>query len=133
MEKKIDSLIEKASYGNPQKHDQSKPFQRFEGHHRRSESRQDGNYRERAMYKAVCAQCNKECEVPFKPTGERPVYCKDCFSKRRSASSFNTGSPDRQRDNNIRKEHRPYTDQEDINRKFIEKKKTSSRKRKKSR
>lgn len=34
-------------------------------------------------HKAICAECNKECEVPFKPSGDRPVYCKDCFSKRK--------------------------------------------------
>ncbi len=33
------------------------------------------------MHKAVCADCGKECEVPFKPSGERPVYCRDCFGK----------------------------------------------------
>ncbi|MBR9702638.1 hypothetical protein GOV10_01255 [Candidatus Woesearchaeota archaeon] len=33
------------------------------------------------MHKAVCAKCQKECEVPFKPSGDRPVYCKDCFQK----------------------------------------------------
>lgn len=33
------------------------------------------------MHKAVCADCGKECEVPFKPTEGRPVYCKDCYSK----------------------------------------------------
>lgn len=31
------------------------------------------------MHKAVCSNCGKECEVPFKPTGEKPVYCRDCF------------------------------------------------------
>jgi CxxC-x17-CxxC domain-containing protein len=39
--------------------------------------------RPREMHKAVCADCNKECDVPFKPSGDRPVYCKDCFSKRK--------------------------------------------------
>lgn len=34
------------------------------------------------MHKAVCAQCQKECEVPFKPTGDRPVYCRECFQHR---------------------------------------------------
>ena len=37
----------------------------------------------REMHKAVCSECGKECEVPFKPTEGRPIYCKDCFSKRR--------------------------------------------------
>ncbi|MBF0216396.1 MAG: DNA-directed RNA polymerase [Candidatus Omnitrophica bacterium] len=37
------------------------------------------------MHKAVCGSCGKECEVPFKPSGDRPVYCKDCYKpKKRS-------------------------------------------------
>ncbi len=39
----------------------------------------------RQMHKAVCADCKRECEVPFKPNNDRPVYCKDCFSKRKSS------------------------------------------------
>lgn len=31
------------------------------------------------MYKATCARCGKECEVPFRPIGSKPVYCRDCF------------------------------------------------------
>ncbi|MDD4127658.1 MAG: DNA-directed RNA polymerase [Methanomicrobium sp.] len=37
----------------------------------------------REMHKAVCADCGKECEVPFKPTEGRPVYCRDCLPKYR--------------------------------------------------
>ncbi len=37
----------------------------------------------REMYKAICAECKKECEVPFKPKDDRPIYCKECFAKRR--------------------------------------------------
>ena len=39
--------------------------------------------RPREMHKVTCADCGKESEVPFKPTGDRPVYCKECFSKRK--------------------------------------------------
>jgi CxxC-x17-CxxC domain-containing protein len=35
----------------------------------------------REMHKAVCADCGKECEVPFKPTEGRSVYCRDCYRK----------------------------------------------------
>ena len=35
----------------------------------------------REMHAVVCAECGKDTEVPFKPTGDRPVYCSDCFSK----------------------------------------------------
>ena len=37
----------------------------------------------REMHKATCSECGKECEVPFKPTEGKPVYCRDCFAKRR--------------------------------------------------
>ncbi len=35
----------------------------------------------REMHKATCADCNQETEVPFKPSGDRPVYCRDCYQK----------------------------------------------------
>ncbi len=35
----------------------------------------------REMCKAVCSDCGQECEVPFKPTEGRPVYCRNCFQK----------------------------------------------------
>ena len=34
---------------------------------------------DRQMFKTTCSNCGKECEVPFKPTGAKPVYCNDCF------------------------------------------------------
>jgi CxxC-x17-CxxC domain-containing protein len=37
----------------------------------------------RQLYPAVCHSCGKETEVPFIPRGNRPVYCRDCFSQRR--------------------------------------------------
>jgi len=39
------------------------------------------NFAEREMHKAVCDKCKKECEVPFKPTAGKPVYCKECYAK----------------------------------------------------
>lgn len=36
---------------------------------------------QRQMFPAVCAECNKETEVPFEPREGRPVYCSDCYSK----------------------------------------------------
>ncbi len=33
------------------------------------------------MHKATCSECGQPCEVPFRPTGERPIYCSNCFSK----------------------------------------------------
>jgi CxxC-x17-CxxC domain-containing protein len=46
---------------------------------RSSYSRGRNEYRQ--MFKTVCSNCGKDCEVPFKPTGVKPVYCSDCFEK----------------------------------------------------
>lgn len=35
----------------------------------------------REMFKTVCSSCGKECEVPFKPTNGKPVYCSECFDR----------------------------------------------------
>jgi CxxC-x17-CxxC domain-containing protein len=36
---------------------------------------------DRMMYQTVCDDCGKNCEVPFKPTGGKPVFCNTCFRK----------------------------------------------------
>lgn len=38
----------------------------------------------REMHTVTCAECGKETQVPFRPSGDRPVYCQDCFSNKRS-------------------------------------------------
>jgi len=47
---------------------------------------------EREMHKATCADCGKETEVPFKPDGSKPVYCRECFTKRKGAFGGREGS-----------------------------------------
>ena len=51
------------------------------GNNRRFDNR---NSRPREMHKATCSDCGKECEVPFKPTGEKPVRCRECFQATRN-------------------------------------------------
>jgi CxxC-x17-CxxC domain-containing protein len=46
----------------------------------------DARNKPRVMHKAICADCKKECSLPFKPSGDRPVYCQDCFSRRKVIS-----------------------------------------------
>jgi len=40
-----------------------------------------GDDRPREMFKTVCSNCGKDCEVPFRPTTGKPVYCSECFEK----------------------------------------------------
>ena len=37
----------------------------------------------RQMYAAVCAQCGAETQVPFQPSSNKPVYCRDCYQSMR--------------------------------------------------
>ena len=36
---------------------------------------------EREMFDVVCAACGADTQVPFRPTNERPVYCRDCYQR----------------------------------------------------
>ena len=44
-----------------------------------------------AMHQAICAQCRKPCEVPFRPTDGKPVYCNVCFGARKEAENNRGG------------------------------------------
>jgi len=46
----------------------------------RYEDRRDSR-RGPEMTQVVCDGCGDSCEVPFKPTSNKPIYCKKCFSK----------------------------------------------------
>jgi len=51
---------------------------------RSNRKQQRGNYsNDRRMYPVTCAQCGAETEVPFRPSGDRPVYCRTCFQNQR--------------------------------------------------
>ena len=48
------------------------------------------------MYQATCAECGNSCEVPFKPSGTRPIYCSNCFKgKEASRPASGERSPER--------------------------------------
>ncbi|MCE3235170.1 MAG: CxxC-x17-CxxC domain protein [Vampirovibrio sp.] len=40
---------------------------------------------QRQMYDTVCSGCGVQTQVPFQPTGSKPVYCRDCFQGSRSS------------------------------------------------
>jgi CxxC-x17-CxxC domain-containing protein len=42
-----------------------------------------GRPRQRVETVVNCSQCGKETTVPFKPSGDKPVYCKECFALRK--------------------------------------------------
>ena len=42
---------------------------------------------QREMHSTTCSSCGKEAQVPFVPSGDKPVYCSDCFQSQRPARS----------------------------------------------
>ncbi len=45
------------------------------------------------QFDAICSKCGKACQVPFRPNGQKPVYCRECF-----------GQPSSDRDNFVRRD-----------------------------
>jgi len=98
LDRKVNILIEKtmppkpAPQGFPPKpfsqpnsfnQQSSRPNNNFQGN-----ARHDSRQHERIMHKAICADCKKECQVPFRPVEGRLVYCQSCFSRRKNGISF---------------------------------------------
>lgn len=63
----------------------------FESRPRRFGGRDRENRSPAEMHEATCSKCGKSCQVPFKPTGSKPVFCSDCFRQ-------NEGERDGRRD-----------------------------------
>ena len=49
------------------------------------------HFADRQMYDAVCAKCGHDCQVPFRPTAGKPVFCNNCFDR---SGNISTGSKD---------------------------------------
>ena len=82
LEKKIDILISQSSQRPFEAKHFSKPLRSFDHSSRYGKGKQGNSFGERNFAKAICAECKKECEVPFNPSGDRPVYCRECFPRR---------------------------------------------------
>ncbi len=83
-----------AQHSGQRSHSQHSHQGGHQGHqgHQNKQPQQNHGRHERTLYQAVCADCRKQCEVPFKPTGERPVFCKACFAQRKSGGNGMKGN-----------------------------------------
>ena len=59
------------NYGGNNKSDRTKDFSKRRGN----------DYGSPTMHQTTCASCGKDCEVPFKPTSGKPIFCSNCFEK----------------------------------------------------
>lgn len=89
LERKMDTVIahttaSRASHPAPQAPRPAVRQQVFSSPHPMVEPKNLPRHERRTMYEAVCADCKDACEVPFRPSPERAIYCKPCFAKRRA-------------------------------------------------
>ncbi len=47
----------------------------------------------REMHKIKCSDCGKDAEVPFQPRQGTPVYCRECFFKRKGMTDNTSSKP----------------------------------------
>ncbi len=59
------------------------------------------------LFSAVCDQCGKNCEVPFRPNGSKPIYCSECFEAKGGSDRGNDRGGDRGGFRNDRGNDRP--------------------------
>ena len=43
----------------------------------RDKDRKRGDFKPK--FQVICDACGEECEVPFRPSGDKPIYCNECF------------------------------------------------------
>ncbi|MFH1479282.1 MAG: CxxC-x17-CxxC domain-containing protein [Candidatus Omnitrophota bacterium] len=102
--KKLDILISQSEKKPFEKNYSQKPPQSFDRFHRHDRGRRDEGRRERTYTRVVCADCGNECEIPFKPSGDRPVYCKECFAKRKQGGQFSPNRDNRPQERDFSRE-----------------------------
>ena len=39
----------------------------------------------RQLYNVKCSNCGRDTQVPFQPSGDRPVYCRDCYMQKKNS------------------------------------------------
>ena len=79
---------DRRSRGRRDRNDFSRDERRDSGRRSYKRDRDD----EKEMHKVICDKCGKSCEVPFKPTSSKPVYCSECFRTEGDSSKGSRGS-----------------------------------------
>ena len=51
------------------------------------------SFERKPLVDVVCDKCGKNCQVPFKPTGDKPVFCSECYEKQGNGRSSRAREP----------------------------------------
>src|SRR3989338_5023556 len=82
---------------------------RYSRDERPSRDRYSRDERKPEMHTVTCGDCGDECQIPFEPKFNRPVYCSECFQKHKPQESGDRYSRDERpsRDRYSRDERKP--------------------------
>lgn len=136
LENKVDILVNRSLPKPAEVKPLPQPFQPPVNTHAQNGGMHDNRHRERVMHKTICADCKKECQVPFRPSEGRPVYCQECFSRRKAGNSFKANIDNRPKEavpipvTNIDKPQAGEKKKPVTKKKSVEKKKPVSKKKK---
>lgn len=72
------------NYGSDRRGGRSSGGSRDGGRGRSSFGRSDDRPE---LFGAVCDKCGNDCKVPFRPSGDKPVFCSDCFEQESGRST----------------------------------------------
>lgn len=65
------------SYGN-----KGGGYQKRSGSGSKYGSKKPYNGERKQMHDATCSTCGADCKVPFRPSGDRPILCSQCFEQK---------------------------------------------------
>ncbi len=126
LEKKIDTIM-----ARPKR--PSSPARRFGKFIHQDEKRIGMDRGGVDLHKAICADCNKACEVPFRPSQDRPIYCRECFAKHKASGAHTSKKDNGPRKIRHDRGRMPERGHGGAMRRFGEKRNSYSKKRKRSR
>ena len=94
MYKKMDLYKAKYSDKKFNRHSKSKQTSNSNYDEPSRSYRNSRDERKSEMHTVTCGDCGDECQIPFEPKFNRPVYCSDCFQKHKPQESGDRYSRD---------------------------------------
>ena len=85
-----------------------------------NEYKKDNDRKAFELHDAVCASCDKHCQVPFKPSSGKPVKCRDCFAANKGGSRDSRDNKKPVFGSNRSDQSRPYKAAKDHSRELDE-------------
>lgn len=77
--------------GSDSRRPESRSYESRNRDSRDRDSRNDrgSSFGDRRMFDATCSNCGNPCKVPFQPSGDKPIFCSNCFEAKNEKRSKN--------------------------------------------